>query len=44
LSRDAAAPLVRRTRPANVMGAALVLASVGLVLLTQVGGAGQISY
>jgi DHA2 family multidrug resistance protein-like MFS transporter len=34
---NVAAPLVRRTRPANVMGAALVLASIGLVLLTQAG-------
>jgi DHA2 family multidrug resistance protein-like MFS transporter len=37
-----AAPLVQRTRAANVMGAALVLASVGLVLLTQVGVANSL--
>jgi MFS transporter, DHA2 family, multidrug resistance protein len=38
-----AAPLVRRTRPANVMSAALVIASVGLVLLTQVGVANSLA-
>lgn len=38
-----AAPLVRRTRPANVMSASLVLASVGLVLLTQVGVANSLA-
>ena len=35
-----APPLVRRYRPANVMGVGLALAAVGLVLLTQVGAAG----
>jgi DHA2 family multidrug resistance protein-like MFS transporter len=39
---NVAAPLVRRTRPANVMGAALVLASIGLVLLTQAGVANSL--
>ena len=34
---NAAPPLVRRIRPANVMGGSLVLAAAGLVLLTQVG-------
>jgi DHA2 family multidrug resistance protein-like MFS transporter len=32
-----APPLVRRFRPANVMGVSLLLAAAGLVLLTQVG-------
>ena len=40
---NVAAPLVRRTRPANVMGAALVLASIGLVLLTQAGVANSLA-
>jgi DHA2 family multidrug resistance protein-like MFS transporter len=40
---NVAAPLVRRTRPANVMGAALVLAAVGLVLLTQAGVANSLA-
>ena len=40
---NVAAPLVRRTRPANVMGAALVIASIGLVLLTQVGVANSLA-
>jgi MFS transporter, DHA2 family, multidrug resistance protein len=39
---NVAAPLVRRMRPANVMGGALVIASVGLVLLTQVGVANSL--
>ena len=39
---NVAAPLVRRMRPANVMGAALVLASIGLVLLTQAGVANSL--
>ena len=38
-----AAPLVRRTRPANVMGAALVIASIGLVMLTQAGVANSLA-
>ena len=37
-----APPLVRRYRPANVMGASLVLAAAGLVLLTQVGVANSL--
>ena len=40
---NVAAPLVRRTRPANVMGASLVLASIGLVLLTQAGVANSLA-
>ena len=40
---NVAAPLVRRTRPANVMGAALVIASIGLVLLTQAGVANSLA-
>jgi len=39
---NVAAPLVRRTRPANVMGASLLLAGVGLVLLTQAGVANSL--
>jgi MFS transporter, DHA2 family, multidrug resistance protein len=34
--------LVRRIRPANVMGGSLLLAAVGLVLLTQVGAANSL--
>jgi DHA2 family multidrug resistance protein-like MFS transporter len=37
-----APPLVRRFRPANVMGAALLLAASGLLLLTQVGVANSL--
>jgi DHA2 family multidrug resistance protein-like MFS transporter len=37
-----APPLVRRTRPANVMGASLIVATIGLVLLTQVGVANSL--
>jgi DHA2 family multidrug resistance protein-like MFS transporter len=37
-----APPLVRRYRPANVMGASLALAAGGLVLLTQVGVANSL--
>jgi DHA2 family multidrug resistance protein-like MFS transporter len=38
-----APPLVRRTRPANVMGVSLVLASIGLVVLTQAGVADSLA-
>jgi DHA2 family multidrug resistance protein-like MFS transporter len=39
---NAAPPIVRRVRPANVMGGALALAAVGLVLLTQAGVANSL--
>ena len=39
---NVAAPLVRRTRPAYVMGAAFVVAAVGLALLTQAGVANSL--
>ena len=34
--------LVRRARPANVMGASLIVAAVGLVILTQLGGSNSL--
>jgi MFS transporter, DHA2 family, multidrug resistance protein len=37
IGSNLAPPMVRRFRPANVMGASLVFAAAGLVLLTQVG-------
>jgi MFS transporter, DHA2 family, multidrug resistance protein len=42
LGSNLAPPLVRRYRPASVMGASLVLAAAGLVLLTQVGVANSL--
>jgi DHA2 family multidrug resistance protein-like MFS transporter len=42
IGSNLAPPLVRRFRPANVMGAALAVAAVGLVLLTQVGVANSL--
>ena len=38
-----APPLVRRYRPANIMGVSLVIAAAGLVLLTQVGVANSLA-
>jgi DHA2 family multidrug resistance protein-like MFS transporter len=38
LGSNAASRIVRRVRPANLMGGSLALAALGLIVLTQVGG------